>query len=484
MKKLDEIMARVNTLSVKGKLSAEIGDIAFDSRKVKPGSLFVAVKGTHTDGHMFIPDVVAAGARAVVCETMPEPVSPSVTYIRVADSGYALGQIASAWYGHPSSKLKLVGITGTNGKTTTVTLLFNLFRELGYHTGLLSTIRNRIDDEVIESTHTTPDAMQLNKLLSLMVGRGCSYCFMEVSSHSVVQNRIAGLTFTGGIFSNITHDHLDFHGTFDEYLKAKKRFFDELSPEAFALTNTDDRNGLVMLQNSRAEKHTYSLLGMADFKGRIIEAPLDGIHIDVDGAETWFRLVGQFNAYNILAVYAAAILLGEDKLEVLTILSRLGSVEGRFDYLKSPDNIIAIVDYAHTPDALQNVLDTIHGLRTGNETLITVVGCGGDRDRAKRPVMARIACRMSDKVILTSDNPRTEDPEAIIHEMLTGVESDNLRKVLTITNRREAIRIACAMARPGDVILVAGKGHEKYQEINGIRHHFDDKEQLTEFLMP
>lgn len=483
MKSLTDILDKTDILSLKGDLSVMISGVTFDSRKVESGSLFIAVKGTHTDGHLYIHDVIKMGAIAVVCEMLPEETNPAVTYIKVKDSSCALGKIASAWYSDPSSKLRLVGITGTNGKTTTVTLLFNLFRELGYHAGLLSTISNRIDNEVIASTHTTPDALQLNGLLALMVEKGCDYCFMEVSSHSVVQNRIAGLTFAGGIFSNITHDHLDFHKTFDEYLKAKKRFFDELPADAFAITNIDDRNGRVMIQNTRASRNTYSLLSMADFKGKIIETPLDGIHLDVDGTETWFRLVGQFNAYNIMAVYAAAVLLGEEKLEVLTILSKLGSVEGRFDYLKSPDNIIAIVDYAHTPDALQNVLDTISALRSGDETLITVVGCGGDRDRTKRPVMARIASRMSDKVIITSDNPRTEEPEAIIREMLAGIESDCSRKVLTMTDRREAIRTACAMARPGDVILVAGKGHEKYQEINGVRHHFDDKEQLTEFLM-
>lgn len=483
MKRLTDILANTDIVAIHGDPLVMIGGIAFDSRKVDQGSLFVAVKGTHTDGHQFIAEVIPAGVAAVVCEKLPEVLTEGVTYVLVHDSSFALGRIASAWYGNPSSKLRLVGITGTNGKTTTVTLLFNLFRELGFHTGLISTISNRIDGDVITATHTTPDAVQLNELLSLMVQRGCEYCFMEVSSHSIVQNRIAGLTFAGGIFSNITHEHLDFHKTFDEYLKAKKRFFDELPTGAFALTNIDDRNGKVMIQNTRAGKRTYSLLTVADFKGKIIESPLDGILMEVDGIETWFRLVGQFNAYNIMAVYASAVLLGADKIEVLTILSKLGSVEGRFDYLKSPDNIIAIVDYAHTPDALQNVLDTISNLRTGDETLITVVGCGGDRDRTKRPVMARIASRMSDRVIITSDNPRTEDPEAIIREMLTGIEGENSRKVLAITDRREAIRTACAMARSGDVILVAGKGHEKYQETNGVRHHFDDKEQLTEFLL-
>ncbi|HNX43617.1 MAG TPA: UDP-N-acetylmuramoyl-L-alanyl-D-glutamate--2,6-diaminopimelate ligase [Bacteroidales bacterium] len=482
MKQLSEILSDVKTLSVKGNRDVMAGDVTFDSRKVKAGSLFVAVKGTHTDGHDYIPAVISAGAVVVVCERLPETLDPKVTYVQVADTSFALGQIASAWYDNPSSNLKLVGITGTNGKTTTVTLLFNLFREAGYHAGLLSTISNRIDDEEIASTHTTPDAVELNSLLSQMVDRGCDYCFMEVSSHSIVQNRIAGLTFAGGIFSNITHDHLDFHVTFDEYLKAKKRFFDELPSGAFALTNLDDRNGRVMLQNTQALKKSYSLMTMADFKGRIIETPLDGLHLEIDGKEIWCRLVGQFNAYNILAVYSAAVLLGEEPFDVLTILSRLGSVEGRFDYMKSSDGIIAIVDYAHTPDALQNVLDTISNLRTGNETLITVVGCGGDRDRTKRPIMAQIAGRMSDKVIITSDNPRSEEPEAIISEMLAGIEGEYSRKVIKITDRREAIKTACAMARPGDVILVAGKGHEKYQEINGVRHHFDDKEQLREFL--
>jgi UDP-N-acetylmuramoyl-L-alanyl-D-glutamate--2,6-diaminopimelate ligase len=482
MKQLSDILKNVITLSVNGNSHVAISDVTFDSRMVKAGSLFIAVKGTHADGHDFIPEVIRSGAIAVICEKLPETIKDNVTYVVVPESSYALGQIASAWYNSPSSKLKLVGITGTNGKTTTVTLLFNLFRELGYHVGLLSTIKNQIDDEIIQSTHTTPDALQLNTLLSLMVERGCEYCFMEVSSHSIVQNRIAGLQFRGGIFSNITHDHLDFHKTFEEYLKAKKRFFDEMPAESFALSNIDDRNGRVMLQNTRAGKYIYSLKTVADFKARIIETPLDGIHIEIDGTETWCRLVGQFNAYNLLAVYSAAVLLGEDKFGVLTILSRLGSVEGRFDYLKSPDGIIAIVDYAHTPDALQNVLDTIYGLRSGNETLITVVGCGGDRDRTKRPVMARIATRMSDKVIITSDNPRTEEPVEIIKEMMAGIEAEYSRKVLAITDRREAIRTACAMSRAGDVILVAGKGHEKYQEINEVKHHFDDKEQLKEFL--
>jgi len=483
MKALSEILRDVNVKQITGAADAMISGITYDSREVKAGSMFFAVKGTRVDGHSYIAQVIEKGAIAIVCENLPENISGGVTYIQVDDSSYSSGTIASNWFGNPSRKLKLVGITGTNGKTTTVTLLFNLFRELGYHTGLLSTILNRIDEEIIPSTHTTPDAIQLNFLLDHMVEQGCSYCFMEVSSHAIVQNRIAGLTFTGGIFSNITHDHLDFHKTFDEYLKAKKRFFDELPSTAFALTNIDDRNGLVMLQNSKATKHTYSFQKMADFKGRIIEAPLDGLHLDLDGNEIWCRLVGKFNGYNLMAVYAAGVLLEQDPLEVLTILSNLESVEGRFDYIKSPQGIIGIGDYAHTPDALQNVLETINQLRTGNEMLITVVGCGGDRDKTKRPVMAKIAARLSDRVILTSDNPRSEVPEQIIAEMLAGVEKEFARNVQNITDRHDAIRIACAMSRDNDVILVAGKGHEKYQDIKGIKHPFDDKEILKKYLL-
>ena len=483
MKSLAELLQNVNTKQIIGATDMNISGITYDSREVKAGSLFFAVKGTRIDGHTFINQVIESGAIAIVCENLPENFNDKVTYIKVDDSSYSSGIIASNWFNNPSKKLKLVGITGTNGKTTTVTLLFNLFRELGYHTGLLSTILNRIDDEIIPSTHTTPDAIHLNQLLNHMVENGCSYCFMEVSSHAIVQNRIAGLTFAGGIFSNITHDHLDFHKTFEEYLKAKKRFFDELPATAFALTNADDRNGLVMLQNTKASKSIYSFQKMADFKGKIIEAPLDGLHLDLDGNEIWCRLVGKFNGYNLLAVYAAGVLLEQDPLEVLTILSNLESVEGRFDYIKSPQGIIGIVDYAHTPDALQNVLETINQLRKGNEMLITVVGCGGDRDKTKRPVMARIAARLSDRVILTSDNPRSEVPEQIISEMLSGVEKEFARNVQNITDRHDAIRIACAMTRDNDIILIAGKGHEKYQEVNGVKHHFDDKEILKQYLL-
>jgi len=480
---LSDILRNVNPTQIIGATDIVISSITYDSREACAGSMFFAVNGTRVDGHSFIQQVIEMGTVAVVCEQIPETVNNKVTYIKVADSSLAAGIIASNWFGNPSEKLKLVGITGTNGKTTTVTLLFNLFRQLGYHTGLLSTILNRIDDEIIPATHTTPDAIRMNQLLDKMVSKGCSYCFIEVSSHAVVQNRIAGLTFAGGIFSNITHDHLDFHKTFDEYLKAKKRFFDELPSTAFALTNVDDRNGQVMLQNTKAVKYSYSLQRMADFKGRIIESPLDGLHLDLDGNETWCRLVGKFNGYNLLAVYAASVLLKQDKVEVLTILSNLESVEGRFDYIKSPQGTIGIVDYAHTPDALQNVLETINQLRTGNEMLITVVGCGGDRDKTKRPLMARIAARLSDRVILTSDNPRSEEPEVIITEMLAGVEKENARNVQNITDRHDAIRIACAMSRNNDVILVAGKGHEKFQEIKGKKNPFDDKEILKKYLL-
>lgn len=483
MKTLKAILQNVETLQIIGETSIHIEAITYDSRKAANGCLFFAVKGSLTDGHNYIQGVVEAGAVAILCEALPAEISANVAYIVVSNSSYAAAIIAANWFDNPSRELKLVGITGTNGKTTTVTLLFDLFQQLGYHVGLLSTILNRIDNTIIPSTHTTPDAITLNQLLRQMVDAGCSYCFMEVSSHSVVQNRITGLYFAGGIFSNLTHDHLDYHKTFDEYLRAKKQFFDHLAAEAFALSNMDDRNGMVMLQNTRAKRKTYGLKSMADFKGKIIEAPLDGLHLNLDGNEIWCRLVGEFNAYNLLAVYATAVLLGQQQLEVLTALSALNSVEGRFDYIKSPKGTIGIVDYAHTPDALQNVLETITSLRSGNELLITVVGCGGDRDKGKRPVMARIASRMSDRVILTSDNPRSEEPEQIISEMLAGVEPEFLRHVTQITNREDAIRMACSMSRDKDVILVAGKGHEKYQDIKGVKHAFDDKKMLAKYLL-
>ncbi|MFZ4400401.1 MAG: UDP-N-acetylmuramoyl-L-alanyl-D-glutamate--2,6-diaminopimelate ligase [Bacteroidales bacterium] len=482
MKKLSEILNNAAVVQIIGDQNLIVESLSFDSRTIERACLFIAVKGTQSDGHLYIADTIKKGAIAIVCEELPEELQKDITYIKVKDSSFALGEIASDFYNRPSERLKLVGITGTNGKTTTVTLLFNLFRGLGYNVGLLSTISNRINETEITSTHTTPDAIQLNALLSQMLEKGCSHCFIEVSSHSIIQNRIAGLYFTGAVFSNITHDHLDFHKTFAEYIKAKKLFFDNLSEKAFALTNVDDKNGKVMLQSTKASKFTYSLQTMADFKCRIIENELTGLFLNIDGLEISTKLVGRFNAYNILAVYAVAIFLGEDKIEVLKLLSNLDAAEGRFEYIKSKNNITAIVDYAHTPDALINVLKTIETIRTKNEQLITVVGAGGNRDAQKRPVMAKIACEMSDMLILTSDNPRDENPEDILKQMEAGIDITQKRKVLTIINRKEAIKTACVMAKSGDIILVAGKGHEKYQEIKGVKHHFDDKEILTEFL--
>ncbi|MFZ4411730.1 MAG: UDP-N-acetylmuramoyl-L-alanyl-D-glutamate--2,6-diaminopimelate ligase [Bacteroidales bacterium] len=482
MKKLTDLLNNSGVVQIMGDTQLIISNLSFDSRNIERNSLFIAIKGSQSDGHQYIAQTIEKGAIAVVCEELPKKINKEVCYIKVENSSFALGEIASNFYDRPSEMLKLVGITGTNGKTTTVTLLFNLFRGLGYHVGLLSTISNRINENEIASTHTTPDAIQLNALLKQMVDSGCSHCFMEISSHAIVQNRIAGLKFSGAIFSNITHDHLDFHKTFAAYIKAKKSFFDHLSEGAFALTNVDDKNGKVMIQNTKASRHSYSLLTIADYKCRIIENELHGLFLNIDGVETSTKLVGKFNAYNILAVYAASILLGEDKIEILKQLSMLDAAEGRFEYIKSKNNITAIVDYAHTPDALLNVLKTIETIRTKSEQLITVVGAGGNRDALKRPIMAKIASEMSDMLILTSDNPRDENPEDILHQMEEGVDILYKRKILTIINRREAIKTACAMAKSGDIILVAGKGHEKYQEIKGIKHHFDDKEILTEFL--
>jgi UDP-N-acetylmuramoyl-L-alanyl-D-glutamate--2,6-diaminopimelate ligase len=483
MTALQDILNKVNIIDSKGSLSRAINSLQFDSRKVGKDDIFVAVKGTQVDGHRFIESCIEQGASVIVCEDYPESINPDASYIRVADSARALGIMASNFYGNPSSDLKLVGITGTNGKTSTVTMLFNLFGALGYQTGLLSTVSNRIGTKEIKATHTTPDPLQLNALLRQMVDEGCSYCFMEVSSHAIVQHRIAGLEFTGGIFSNITHDHLDFHKTFNEYIRAKKQFFDELSSDAFALTNTDDKNGAVMLQNTAARKRTYGIKSMADYKARIIENSFSGLHLEINNKELYVPVVGRFNAYNILAVYATAMELGADEMEVLTELSRIRTAEGRFEYLQSKDGLVAIVDYAHTPDALKNVLNTINDIRGGNEQLITVVGAGGDRDKSKRPEMAFIAAELSNRVILTSDNPRSEDPEQILNDMEAGIPADRKRVTLRISDRREAIRTAVALAQPGDIVLVAGKGHEKYQEINGVRHHFDDKEILTELLV-
>lgn len=482
MKTLSEILYRVRLTEVIGSTAIQVSDICFDSRKVQPGSLFVAISGTHVDGHLYIRQAYQDGAVAVICEELPEFQASDFTIIKVSNSGQALGQAASNFYDQPSTHLKIIGVTGTNGKTTIATLLFNLFRALGYKAGLVSTVCNKIEDLEIPTTHTTPDAINLNKLFADMVTQGCDYCFMEVSSHAVVQERIAGIQFAGGIFTNLTHDHLDFHKTFNEYLKAKKRFFDELPSTAFALSNLDDKNGTIMLQNTRADRKFYSLKTLTDFKAKIVENRVDGLQLNIDGNDVWFRLVGDFNAYNLLAIYGTAVLLHQNPAEVLTAMSTLSAVEGRFDYVKSTNGIIGIIDYAHTPDALLNVLNTIDTLRTGNEQVITVVGCGGDRDRTKRPIMAKIAVDKSDRVILTSDNPRSEDPEAILAEMQQGIDVIASRKTLTIVNRKEAIKTACVLALPGDIILIAGKGHEKYQEIQGIRHHFDDKEVLREFL--
>lgn len=478
MKALKDILSNINALEVVGSLDGQVSSVAFDSRSVVTGSLFVATKGTQADGHKFIEQAILKGATAIVGEKLPKERKEQVTYVRVKDSSHALGIIASGFYDHPSTKLKLVGITGTNGKTTTATLLYKLFLELGYNTGLVSTVENRINDEAIPATHTTPDPVQLNALLQRMVEGNCDYVFMEVSSHAIVQQRIAGLDFTGGVFTNITHDHLDFHVTFDEYIKAKKTFFDQLDTNAFALTNADDKRGMVMLQNTKAYKKTYSLLTMADFKARVIENRFSGLLLNVDGQDTWFKLVGSFNAYNLLAAYATAMLLEQDKTKILTVLSNLSGAEGRFDYIVSQNKVIGIVDYAHTPDAVKNVLQTINNIRKGAEKVITVIGCGGDRDKAKRPVMAEVASKLSDKVILTSDNPRSEDPETILRDMEQGITISNKRKTLTITDRREAIKTACHLAQPGDIILLAGKGHEKYQEIKGVKYPFDDKEVL------
>ncbi|MFH1321501.1 MAG: UDP-N-acetylmuramoyl-L-alanyl-D-glutamate--2,6-diaminopimelate ligase [Bacteroidota bacterium] len=491
MKLLSDILYKAGIIEVMGATNIVVADVCFDSRKVKKDSLFVAIKGIQLDGHEFIMESIDRGAIAVVCEDLPAKTEDNIIYIKVKNSSVALGYISSNFYDNPATKLKLVGVTGTNGKTTTVTLLFNLFRTLGYEAGLVSTVNNFIGDEEIPPTHTTPDALQTNMLLKKMVDRKCTHCFMEVSSHAIVQNRIAGLEFTGGVFTNITHEHLDYHKSFDEYIYAKKQFFDQLSSEAFALINKDDKHGEVMLQNTKAVKKMYSMRSMADFKCKIIENQFSGLLLNIDGKEVWTMLAGSFNAYNLLVAYATALLLKEEKLDVLTALSSLNPVEGRFELVKTDSGIIGIVDYAHTPDALKNILDAVNRIRTGNETLITVVGCGGDRDVQKRPEMARIACEKSDRVILTSDNPRSEEPEAIIKDMLKGVEPMYFNKVISIADRREAIKTACSIACPSgrneharghtvDIILVAGKGHEKYQEIKGVKHPFYDKVVLME----
>lgn len=478
MKTLADILYTVPITAVAGTTDVIISNIQIDSRKVSHRTVFVAVKGTTSDGHQFISKAIEQGAVAIVCEEMPEQ-QPNISYVQVKNSAEAAGLMAHNYYDQPSQKFKLIGVTGTNGKTTIATLLYKVFTCLGYTCGLVSTVENLIDGKIIPSTHTTPDAVSLNELLKQMADEECTHVFMEVSSHAVHQHRIAGLQFTGGIFSNISHDHLDYHKTFDEYIKAKKAFFDGLPSSAFALTNIDDKRGLVMLQNTPAVKQSYSLKTVADYKGKILENTLEGLVMSVNEQQVHLRLIGEFNAYNLLAVYGAAVYLKEDKQHVLQCLSNTTGAEGRFDYIISPkDSIIGIVDYAHTPDALENVLTTIKKLKKGHEQLLTVVGCGGDRDKTKRPVMAEVACEYSDKVIFTSDNPRSEDPQQILDDMQKDLNTAGRRKSVSISDRREAIKTAVAMAGKEDIVLIAGKGHEKYQEINGVKHHFDDKEML------
>ncbi|HVS98483.1 MAG TPA: UDP-N-acetylmuramoyl-L-alanyl-D-glutamate--2,6-diaminopimelate ligase [Puia sp.] len=483
MAQLQDILYKVSIRSIQGPREETVDDLQTDSRQAGPGSLFIALRGTHADGHRFIPQAITSGAAVIVCEDLPAPLQDGVTYIQVEDSSVAAGIIAHNFYGQPSEHLRLVGVTGTNGKTTIATLLFKLFSALGYRCGLLSTVENHIGKRVLPATHTTPDALHLNALLKEMRDEGCTHVFMETSSHAIHQRRISGLKYSGGLFSNITHDHLDYHKTFDEYIRVKKSFFDSLPSDAFAISNADDKRGAVMLQNTNAKKYFYSLHTMADFKGRILENNLTGLVMTVNDQEVHFRLIGEFNAYNLLAVYGAAVCLGEDKSEILRCLSTLSGAEGRFDYSMSPkQKVIAIVDYAHTPDALINVLTTIQRLRKGHEKIITVVGCGGDRDKTKRPLMGAAACEYSDKAIFTSDNPRSEDPDQIIRDMETGLNTAQKRKYMVITDRKEAIRAALNLAGPDDILLVAGKGHEKYQEIKGVKYPFDDKKVLDEFF--
>ncbi|MDF2156843.1 UDP-N-acetylmuramoyl-L-alanyl-D-glutamate--2,6-diaminopimelate ligase [Algoriphagus sp. CAU 1675] len=481
MKVLKDILYKVSLTSTTGDMEVGLKDIVFDSRKVQGGSVFVAISGTQVDGHEYIESAINKGAVAIVAERLPENFQEGVTYVQVVDSAKALGIMAANFYGNPSHHIKVVAVTGTNGKTTTVTLLHQLFQAMGYSVGLLSTVENKINEEVIPATHTTPDAVSVQALLRKMVDTGCTHCFMEASSHAIVQERIAGLKLSGAVFTNITHDHLDYHQTFDLYIKAKKKLFDELPKDAFALVNADDKRGSVMLQNCPATHQTYALKSPADFKARIISNTLEGLELDINSKQIWFRMIGAFNAYNLLAVLGTAVLLGEDEDEVLRELSGIKGAKGRFDRI-FVGGITAIVDYAHTPDALDNVLKTINGVRTGGEQLITVVGCGGNRDKTKRPVMAKIAVQESDKAILTSDNPRFEDPMEILKDMQAGVGASEIRKTLTIVDRREAIKTACMLSQKGDIILIAGKGHEDYQEIQGVKHHFDDAEVVTELL--
>ncbi len=479
---LKDILYKVSIEAVKGSTDISVNKIEFDSRKVQENDVFVAIRGTISNGHDFIDKSITLGAVVVVCDTFPDVISPGITYIQVKDTNSALALMASNYFENPSSKLRLVGVTGTNGKTTIASLLYQLYKKAGYKVGLLSTVKIMVDTLEYPATHTTPDSLTINYYLNEMIEVGCEYCFMEVSSHGIHQKRTEGLHFEGGVFTNLSHDHLDYHPTFAEYRDVKKSFFDHLPKTAFALTNVDDKNGSVMFQNTAARKLTYALKSYADYKAQILENQLSGLLLKVNDNEVWVKLIGTFNAYNLLAIYGTAVELGMDSLEALRLLSELESVSGRFQFIVSKDKITAIVDYAHTPDALQNVLNTISDIRTKNEQLIAVVGCGGDRDKTKRPIMANIASQMSDKVIFTSDNPRTENPAIIITEMEAGVEPQNYKKTLSIEDRKQAIKTACQLANANDIILIAGKGHETYQEVNGIKHHFDDMETVKELL--
>ena len=482
MAEVRDILYNVRITSTVGDMNVDVKGIAFDSRKVAPGFLFVAIKGTQSDGHTFIDKAIADGATIVVCEILPESTNHLVTYVTVKNSATALGIICANFAGNPSKKLKLVGVTGTNGKTTVATLLFQLFTAMGKKCGLLSTVVNKIIDKILPATHTTPDPIQINELLSSMVTEGCTHCFMEVSSHAAAQGRIEGLSFAGALFTNITHDHLDYHRTFESYIRAKKIFFDNLSSDAFALINVDDKRGMVMLQNTKAKKHTYGIKKMADFRTKVMTNSLEGLELNFDTKTVWFKLIGDFNAYNLLAVYSTAVLLGEDSEEVLLRLSSLPGAVGRFERVLPGSKFTAIVDYAHTPDALKNVLETITNFRTGTEQVISIVGCGGNRDKSKRPLMAAIACKYSNKVIFTSDNPRDEDPMEIIKEMQKGVGPTEAKKTLVMVDREEAIKTACMLAKEKDIILVAGKGHETYQEVKGVKRPFDDREVVLRML--
>ena len=482
MMKLEEILNGIHVAEIKGNITKEISGLEIDSRKIESGHMFVAVRGTQTDGHAYIGKAIEKGASVIVCETFPDNIDSDVTYIKVNDTEEVVGKLATAFYGHPTSKLKLIGVTGTNGKTTIATLLYNMFRLFGYKVGLISTVCNYIDDEAIPTEHTTPDPITLNKLLGRMADEGCKYVFMEVSSHSVVQKRIGGLQYSGGIFTNLTRDHLDYHMSFDNYLKPKKTFFDNLPKSAFALTNIDDKNGLIMTQNTKAKVYTYSLRSISDFKGKVLEDGFEGMLMDINQIEVNVQFVGRFNASNLLAVYGSACILGKKPEEVLVKLSMLRPVSGRFETLRSNRGYSAIVDYAHTPDALANVLKTINDVLDGRGQTISVIGAGGNRDKGKRPIMAQEAVKQSNKVIITSDNPRFEEPQDIINDMMAGLTQEDKRKVVCITDRKEAIRTACMLAQPNDVVLVAGKGHENYQDIKGVKHHFDDKEVIREYF--